>query len=77
MWRTTYANVPQPSQHVVELLTLVQVEFVSVAPQMRVATLENYVLLDHANVALHQLALVKRRDLIVMLQTMYVDVLQV
>ena len=44
---------------------------------MHVATLENYVLLDHANVALHQLVLDKLRDLIVMLQTMYVSVLQV
>ena len=77
MLRTTYANVPQPSQHVVELLTLVQAEFVSAGRQMRVATLENYVLLDHANVALHQLVLDKLRDLIVMLQTMYVSVLQV
>ena len=77
MRQTTYANVLPPSQPVVEHLTLVQAEFVSAAQQMRVAILENYALLDHANVALHQLVSDKRRDLIVMLQTMYVNVLQV
>ena len=77
MRQRTYANVLQPSQPVVEHLTRVQAEFVSAAQQMRVATLENYVLLDHANVVHHQLVSGKLRDLIVMLQTIYVNVLQV
>ena len=77
MQQIMYVNALPLWHPALEHLTLVQAEFVSAAQQMRVAILEKHALLDHANAALHQLVSDKRRDLTVMLQTMYVKVLQV